>query len=66
MAKKVPLGQLLLETDAPYLAPKPHRGKVCKPEHVKATAKFLAELRSDDFDDLATATSTNAMKLFKY
>ncbi|HYF96777.1 MAG TPA: TatD family hydrolase [Patescibacteria group bacterium] len=64
MAKKVPLSRLLLETDAPYLAPKPYRGKVCKPEHVKTTAYFLSELRSDDFDHLASITSTNATKLF--
>lgn len=64
MAKNVPLDRLFLETDAPYLAPKPFRGKVCKPEHVKATAEFLAELRSEDFDDLAKTTSANTTKLF--
>lgn len=65
MAKKVPLDRLVVETDAPYLAPKPHRGKVCKPEYVKITAEFLAELRGENFEDFAISTSQNAAKLFK-
>lgn len=65
MAKKVPLDKLLLETDAPYLAPKPYRGKVCKSEHVKVTAEFLADLCGEDFEALAVKTSQNAAELFK-
>ncbi|HET7673561.1 MAG TPA: TatD family hydrolase [Candidatus Saccharimonadales bacterium] len=64
MAKKVPLDRLVLETDAPYLAPKPFRGKVCKPEYVKATAQFLAEIRNEKFENLAISTSQNASVLF--
>lgn len=64
MAKAVPLDRLMVETDAPYLAPKPFRGKVCKPEHVKATAEFLAELRGEKFEEFAAQTSNNAEELF--
>ncbi len=64
MAKKVPLDRLLLETDAPYLAPKPYRGRICKPEYVKETAEFLAELRGEKFEELANATTENAKLLF--
>ena len=65
MAKKVPLDRLLLETDAPYLTPKPFRGKICKPEHVVLTAKFLAELRGETTEVIAEATTKNSIKLFK-
>lgn len=64
-ARKIPLKRLLLETDAPYLTPKPFRGKICKPEHVKYTAAFLAELRGETIEHVATATTDNAVKLFK-
>lgn len=66
MAKKVPLDRLLLETDAPYLAPSPFRGKICKPQHVKVTAEFLASLRNENFADLAHRTSENAIELFGF
>lgn len=62
-AKAVPLNRLLLETDAPFLAPAPHRGQVCEPRHVKVTAKFLADLRGEKFEDLAAATAANAKSL---
>jgi TatD DNase family protein len=65
MAKAVPLDRLLLETDAPYLAPKPFRGKVCKPEHVKATAEFLCNLRNEDLEEFAGQTTANADQLFR-
>lgn len=64
-AKMIPLERLLLETDAPYLTPKPFRGKICKPEHVKYTAAFLAELRGETIEQVANATTDNAQKLFK-
>lgn len=64
MAKKVPLERLLLETDAPYLAPKPHRGRVCKPEHLRDTADFLCGLRGEAFKDFSIRTSRNVEELF--
>jgi TatD DNase family protein len=64
MAKKVPLNRLLLETDAPYLAPKPMRGKVCKPEYVSATYDFLSELRGENKGALTRQVAKNAKDLF--
>lgn len=64
MARKVPLNRLLVETDAPYLTPKPFRGKVCKPEHARLTADFLCGLRGENFEEFASQTSLNANKLF--
>lgn len=64
-AKKVPLDKLLLETDAPFLAPKPERGKRCEPRHIVLTAAFLANLRGEKLEDLAAATTKNARELFK-
>lgn len=63
-AKKVPLNKLLLETDAPFLTPKPYRGKRCEPKHVVLTAEFLANLRGESLEDLAEATTKNANELF--
>ncbi len=63
-AKAAPSDRLLLETDAPYLAPKPFRGKVCKPEHVKNICEFLSVLRGENFDELARQTTANAGELF--
>jgi TatD DNase family protein len=64
MAKAIPLESLLLETDAPYLTPKPFRGKMCEPKHVRVIAEFLCELRGESLADLAAATSLNAERLF--
>ncbi len=63
-AKSVPLDRLVVETDSPYLTPRPLRGKVCKPEHVRLTAEFLSNLREDDFSEFARQTSQNAINLF--
>lgn len=63
-AKRVPLEKLLLETDAPYLTPKPFRGKICTPEHVAVTAHFLAELRQEAVEQIASVTTANASELF--
>jgi len=63
-AKMVPLGKLLLETDAPFLTPVPFRGKICEPKHVRVTAEFLADLRGESLEKLAAATTHNAVKLF--
>jgi len=64
-AKKVPLEKLLLETDAPFLAPKPYRGTTCEPKHIRTIAEFLAQLRGESLEDLASSTTANAMNLFK-
>lgn len=63
-ARAIPLEKLVLETDAPYLTPKPFRGKICKPEHVILTAEFLAELRGESIEQLAQQTTRNAQLLF--
>lgn len=64
-AKAVPLEQLLLETDAPFLTPTPYRGKICEPKHVRTVGEFLADLRGENLEDLAQATTANARQLFK-
>jgi TatD DNase family protein len=63
-ARAVPLDRLLVETDAPFLAPVPNRGKVCEPAFVADTAAFVAELRGDDAQVLAEATTANFFRLF--
>lgn len=60
----VPLGRLLVETDAPYLSPVPHRGKTNEPAFVVHTAKMLAELKGVSEAELASATSENFFRLF--
>lgn len=64
-AMRIPGERLLVETDAPFLAPVPHRGKICEPGHVVDTARFLAELRGVALDDLAQQTHENFFTLFK-
>ena len=63
-AKRVPLEKLLVETDAPFLAPQAMRGKRCEPAHVVHTAKFLAELRGEQEAELFTLLLANAQRLF--
>jgi TatD DNase family protein len=64
-AKDVPLDRLMLETDAPFLTPAPYRGQISEPKYILDIAKFLAELRGEKIEDLATATTKNAEALFK-
>ena len=64
VAKKLPLDRILIETDAPYLAPVPHRGKTNKPAYVKHVAEFLAQLRGDTVENIAHATTENFHRLF--
>lgn len=64
VAKKLPLDRVLIETDAPYLAPVPHRGKTNKPAFVKHVAEFLAELRGDTVENIAEVTTANFRNLF--
>jgi TatD DNase family protein len=64
-AKVTPLDRLLLETDAPYLAPVPRRGKRNEPSYIVETAKRIAELRGVTVDEIARATTANFEQLFK-
>lgn len=64
MIKSVPLQKLLIETDAPFLTPKPFRGKVNKPANARLVAEFLADLRGETPETLAKATTYNAQTLF--
>ena len=63
-AAKLPADRLLIETDSPFLAPVPHRGKTCEPGFVSDTASFLAELRGEKLEDLAARTTDNFYALF--
>jgi TatD DNase family protein len=63
-AQQAPLDRLLVETDAPYLAPIPHRGQRNEPSYVTKTLALLAELRGISYDDAAAATTANARRLF--
>ena len=64
VAREVPRERLLIETDSPFLAPVPHRGKRCEPAFVADTARFLADLRGESLAELAVATSANFRTLF--
>ena len=64
VAKDVPDDRLLVETDSPFLAPVPHRGRPCEPAYVADTARFVAELRATDTERLADQTTGNFSKLF--
>jgi TatD DNase family protein len=63
-AKWLPADQMLVETDAPFLAPVPHRGQKCEPAFVADTASFVAELRGEDPEALGESTTANFFKLF--
>jgi TatD DNase family protein len=63
-ARRIPPELLLVETDAPYLAPVPRRGKPNRPAYVQFTVEFLATLRDEDPDDIAKLTSDNAGRIF--
>jgi TatD DNase family protein len=64
VVRQVPIERLLIETDAPYLAPQPVRGKRNEPAFVRHTAEMLAQVKGLTFDDVARITSFNAMQLF--
>jgi len=64
VASRIPLEYILVETDAPFLAPVPHRGKRNEPLFVNFTAQEIARLRNCDLEEIASATSRNAKELF--
>lgn len=64
VSKKIPLDRILVETDAPYLAPVPMRGKENQPAFVRHTAEFLAGLRNLPFNEFAATTTENFFRLF--
>ncbi len=64
IAKTIPEDRLLIETDSPFLAPVPHRGKTCEPAFVANTAQFLADLRGVSVQHLASTTTDNFYRLF--
>lgn len=64
VAKIIPGDRLLVETDSPFLAPVPHRGRVCEPAYVADTAAFVADLRNVDVDHLKKITTANFFNLF--
>jgi len=65
VARQVPLDRLLIETDSPYLAPVPYRGKPNQPAYVRYVAEYLAKLRGEDYEIFAEQTTRNFFKLFK-
>lgn len=65
VAKQVPLNRMLVETDSPYLAPIPYRGKTNQPSYVKYVAEEIAKLRDISFEEISTATTENFFRLFK-
>jgi len=65
VAVKVPLDRMLVETDCPYLAPVPHRGKPNQPAWTRHTAEFIAALRGDSYASIAAATTDNFNTLFR-
>lgn len=64
IARELPGDRLLVETDSPFLAPIPHRGRPCEPAFVRDTAVFVANLRETAFEELAETTSDNFFRLF--
>jgi TatD DNase family protein len=64
VASFVPIESILIETDCPYLAPEPHRGKRNEPSYIINTARKIAEIRGMDVEEIAFRTSANAKELF--
>lgn len=65
VARRVPLERMLIETDSPYLAPVPHRGKINQPGYVRYVAEEIARLRETSLEQIAQATTANFLNLFK-
>jgi len=64
VAAQLPAGRMLVETDAPFLAPVPHRGRTCEPAFTADTARFVAQLRQETPETLAETTTRNFFNLF--
>ena len=64
VARKCPIDRVLVETDSPYLAPVPLRGKLNEPANVRHTAQFVADLKGMSLEELATKTTNNFFELF--
>lgn len=64
VVRQVPLDRLLIETDSPYLAPMPYRGKPNQPKYVREVAEYVAELKGISFEELASITTSNFFRLF--
>ncbi len=64
VAKQVPMDRMLVETDSPYLAPVPYRGKSNQPAYVRQVAEFIAQLRQVPLEEIAESTTANFFKLF--
>ncbi|SRR6056297_138141 len=62
--QRIPISRILLETDSPYLAPSPHRGKRNEPMYVKEVAKYIASLKNTTFENVAKATTDNTKRFF--
>jgi len=65
VVRRLPLERMLVETDSPYLAPVPHRGKRNEPAYVGLVAQVIAEVKGLDFDEVAQATTMNVRRLFR-
>jgi len=65
VAGKMPADRMLVETDCPYLAPVPHRGKPNQPAFVRHVAEYIAELRGETYEQVASVTTDNFRTLFK-
>ena len=66
VARRVPDDRLLVETDSPYLAPVPYRGKTNQPAYVRQVAEEVARLRGSDLSTVASRTSENFFALFRH
>jgi TatD DNase family protein len=64
IVRDVPLDRLLVETDSPYLAPEPYRGKPCEPAYVAKTAQMLADVKGVSFEEISRRTTENFFRLF--
>ena len=65
-AQDVPLGQFMVETDCPYLAPVPDRGKRCEPAHTRRVAEQIAQLRGVALEEIAARTTATAREFFRF
>ena len=65
MAKALPLDRILIETDSPYLAPSPHRGKMNEPGFVRHVGEFLADLKGISVQEVQSVTTQNFFNLFQ-